>query len=37
MNAQLGGHFRGRFAAVEPQFHSVLLERLSELLSCLLG
>jgi hypothetical protein len=37
MNAQLRGHFRGRFTAAEPQLHSVLLEYSIELLSGLLG
>ena len=37
MNAQLRGHFRGRFATAQPQLHSVLLEYLIELLSGLFG
>jgi hypothetical protein len=37
MNPQLGGHFRGRFAAIEPQLHSVLFESFVELLPGLLG
>src|SRR5664280_341954 len=36
MKAQLRGHFRGRPAAVEPQLHSVLLERSIKLLTDLL-
>src|ERR1035441_1289651 len=36
MKAQLRGHFRGRPAAIEPQLHSVLLERSIKLLTDLL-
>ena len=34
MNAQFLGHCRGRFAAVEPELHRVLLEGLVKLLPC---
>ena len=37
MNPQLRGHFRGRFAAVEPELNSVLLEGLVKLLTGVLG
>ena len=37
MKAQLGGHFRGRPAAVEPQLHRVLFELRIEFLPELLG
>jgi hypothetical protein len=37
MNPQLRSHFRGHFAAIEPQLHSVLFESFVELLPGLLG
>src|SRR5271169_5676662 len=37
MDAQLRGHFRGRFAAVEPQLNGLAFEGFIELLSGLLG
>jgi hypothetical protein len=37
MNAQLGGHFRGLLAAVDPQLHRLLLEGFVKLLPRLLG
>src|ERR1022692_4256948 len=37
MDAQLRGHFRDRFAAIEPQLNSMAFEGFIELLSGLLG
>jgi hypothetical protein len=37
MDAQLRGHFRGRFAAVEPQLNGLAFEGFVELLSGMLG
>jgi hypothetical protein len=37
MNAQFRGHFRGRFAAVEPELNRVLFEGLVKPLPSLLG